>query len=121
MRLLDRFHSSSSFDKGMDVGILFSSSFSKENVAPMLGNLAVRTDLVKVGDAPLLLPMAAEHDINGSNSSLCLAKVIGDIFIPPSPSIVVVNEASMLGKVTGSKTAKTDFAKWGLRKKISRK
>ncbi|KAJ6746207.1 hypothetical protein OIU74_028805 [Salix koriyanagi] len=88
--------SSSSFAKGMDVGVRSSfSSFARQNVAPLLWNLAARTDFTKVGDAPLLLPMATGHDSNGSTSSLSLAKGIGDNVLPSSPSIVVVNEASM--------------------------
>ncbi|KAJ6417073.1 hypothetical protein OIU84_002879 [Salix udensis] len=77
--------------------------------APLLGNLAARTDFMKEGDVPLLLPTAAGHDSNGSTSSISLDKRIGDNVLPSSPSIAAVNEASMLGKVAGSKAAKTDF------------
>ncbi|KAJ6290113.1 hypothetical protein OIU78_025935 [Salix suchowensis] len=113
--LLDSFCPSSSFAKGMDVGVC-SSSFARENAATLLGNLAAGTDLAKVGDAPFPLPMAAMLDSHGSISSLSRAKVMGDNATTPSTSIVVVIETSMLGKVAGSKAAKTDFARMGAAK-----
>ncbi|KAJ6297028.1 hypothetical protein OIU78_022704 [Salix suchowensis] len=113
--LLDSFRPSSSFAKGMDVGVC-SSSFARENAVTLLGNLAVETDLVTVGDAPLPLPMAAMHDSHDFISSLPIAKVLGENATTPSPPIAVANETSMLGKVAGSKAAKTDFARMGAMK-----
>ncbi|KAJ6762419.1 hypothetical protein OIU74_025010 [Salix koriyanagi] len=113
--LLDSFRPSSSFAKGMDVGVC-SSSFARENAITLLGNLAVETDLATVGDAPLPLPMAAMHDSHDFISSLPIAKVLGDNATTPSPPIAMANETSMLGKVTGSKAVKTDFARMGVAK-----
>ncbi|KAJ6372863.1 hypothetical protein OIU76_027236 [Salix suchowensis] len=113
--LLDSFHPSSSFAKGMDVGVC-SSSFARENAVTLLGNLVVETDLATVGDAPLPLPMAAMHDSHDFISSLPITKVLGDNATTPSPPIAVANETSMLGKVAGSKAVKTDFARMGAAK-----